>query len=266
MNESWHGKPQVLDEMELVYGYPEALSDVGTHYCPGCVHGIVHRLLAEVIDELGIRERAIGVAPVGCSVLIYNYIKTDFVEAPHGRAPAMATGIKRVNPDNVVFTYQGDGDIAAIGTAEIIHAANRGDLITTVFINNAIYGMTGGQMAPTTLPGQVTTSTPTGRDCQIAGYPVRLSEILAQTAGAVYITREQATDIVGIRRTKHAIKRAFLSQIHGLGFACVEVLATCPTNWNVDPWDAMQWAKETMGAYYPVETFKITDEVRALQA
>lgn len=266
MNESLHGKPQVLDEMELVYGYPEALTDVSTHYCPGCVHGIVHRLLAEVIDELGIRERAIGVAPVGCSVLIYNYIKTDFVEAPHGRAPAMATGIKRVNPDNVVFTYQGDGDIAAIGTAEIIHAANRGELITTVFINNAIYGMTGGQMAPTTLLGQVTTSTPAGRDCQIAGYPIRFSEILAQTAGAVYITREQATDIAGIRRTKRAIKRAFLSQIHGLGFACVEVLATCPTNWNVDPWDAMRWAKENMGAYYPVETFKITDEVRALQA
>lgn len=266
MDKSVDAALQDLDGMELVYGYPEALTDVNTHYCPGCVHGIVHRLLAEVIDELGIRERAIGVAPVGCSVLIYNYIKTDFVEAPHGRAPAMATGIKRVNPDNVVFTYQGDGDIAAIGTAEIVHAANRGELITTVFINNAIYGMTGGQMAPTTLPGQVTTSTPTGRDCQIAGYPVRLSEILAQTAGAVYITREQATDIAGIRRTKRAIKRAFLSQIHGLGFACVEVLATCPTNWNVDPWDAMQWAKENMGAYYPVETFKITDEVRALQA
>jgi 2-oxoglutarate ferredoxin oxidoreductase subunit beta len=177
----------------------------------------------------------------------------------------MATGLKRVNPDNVVFTYQGDGDIAAIGTAEIIHAANRGELITTVFINNAIYGMTGGQMAPTTLPDQVTTSTPTGRDCRIAGYPVRLSEILAQTAGAVYITRQQATDIAGIRRTKRAIKLAFLSQIHGLGFACVEVLATCPTNWNLDPWEAMQWSKDNMGAYYPVETFKMTDDVKALQ-
>ncbi|MBN1246703.1 MAG: 2-oxoglutarate oxidoreductase [Anaerolineae bacterium] len=252
--------------MELVYGYPEALAKVSTHYCPGCVHGIVHRLVAEVIDELGIREKTIGVAPVGCSVLIYNYIRTDFVEAAHGRAPAMATGLKRVNPDNVVFTYQGDGDIAAIGTAEIIHAANRGERITTVFINNAIYGMTGGQMAPTTLPGQVTTSTPTGRDCQIAGNPVRLSEILAQTAGAVYITREQATDIAGIRKTKRAIKRAFLAQIHNLGFACVEVLATCPTNWNLSPWEAMQWARENMGAYYPVETFKMTDAVKALKA
>jgi 2-oxoglutarate ferredoxin oxidoreductase subunit beta len=177
----------------------------------------------------------------------------------------MATGIKRVSPENIVFTYQGDGDAAAIGTAEIIHAANRGDLITTVFINNAIYGMTGGQMAPTTLPGMVTTSTPTGRDCAIAGYPVKMSELLAETAGAVYVTREMALDIAGIRRTKQAIKRAFLAQIHGLGFACVEVLATCPTNWNVDPWSAMQWAKENMGAYFPVETFKMTDEVKALK-
>ncbi len=256
---------QIPEDMELVYAYPDALTKVSTHYCPGCVHGIVHRLVAEVIDELGIREQTIGVAPVGCSVLAYNYIRTDFVEAAHGRAPAMATGLKRVNPDKIVFTYQGDGDIAAIGTAEIIHAANRGEHITTVFINNAIYGMTGGQMAPTTLPGQVTTSTPTGRDCQVAGFPVRLSEILAQTAGAVYIAREQAVDIASIRKTKKAIKRAFLAQVHGLGFACVEVLATCPTNWNVDPWAAMQWAKNVMGAYYPVKTFKVTDEVQALK-
>ena len=257
---------QIPEGMELVHTYPEALTEVSTHYCPGCVHGIVHRLVAEVIDELGIREAAIGVAPVGCSVLIYNYLDTDFVEAAHGRAPATATGLKRVNPDKVVFTYQGDGDIAAIGTAEIIHAANRGELITTVFINNAIYGMTGGQMAPTTLPGQVTTSTPTGRDCKIAGYPVRLSEILAETAGAVYVTREQATDIASIRKTKRAIKRAFLAQIEGLGFACVEVLATCPTNWNVDPWEAMQWSREHMGAHFPVGTFKMTDAVKALKA
>jgi len=256
---------EIPEGMELVYGYPDSLTKVGSHYCPGCVHGIVHRLMAEVLDELGVRENTIGVAPVGCSVLIYNYINTDFVGAAHGRAPAMATGIKRVHPDKVVFTYQGDGDIAAIGTAEIIHAANRGELITTVAINNAIYGMTGGQMAPTTLPGMVTTSTPTGRDCAVAGYPVKLSEILAQTAGAVYVTRESATDIVGIRKTKKAIKRAFLAQIHGLGFACVEVLATCPTNWNLGPWDAMQWAKEHLGAFYPVETFKMTDEVKALK-
>lgn len=250
---------------EPVYSYPESLRRVSTHYCPGCVHGIVHRLVAEVIDELDIRDKTIGVAPVGCSVLIYNYMNLDFVEAAHGRAPAMATGLKRVNPDKVVFTYQGDGDLAAIGTAEIIHAANRGELLTTIFINNAIYGMTGGQMAPTTLPGMVTTSSPTGRDCLIAGYPIKMSEILAQTAGAVYITRESALDIAGIRKTKRAIKRAFLAQIQGLGFSCVEVLATCPTNWNLDPWSAMQWAKEHLGAFYPVDTFKMTDEVKALK-
>ncbi|MGC9522771.1 MAG: thiamine pyrophosphate-dependent enzyme [Anaerolineae bacterium] len=250
--------------MEQVYAYPKSLTKVSTHYCPGCVHGIVHRLVAEVIDELDIRERTIGVAPVGCSVLIYNYIATDFVEAAHGRAPAMATGIKRTNPDKIVFTYQGDGDLAAIGTAEIIHAANRGEQIGTIFINNAIYGMTGGQMAPTSLPGMVTTSTPSGRDCAVAGHPMRMSEILARTAGAVYVTREIAADIPSIHRTKRAIKRAFLAQMHGLGFACVEILSTCPTNWNMDPWQAMQWAKENMAAYYPVETFKITDEVKAL--
>lgn len=258
-------KEEILETMEKVYSYPEALTNVRTHYCPGCVHGIVHRLVAEVIDELGVRETTIGVAPVGCAVLAYNYINTDFVEAAHGRAPAMATGIKRVNPDKFVFTYQGDGDLAAIGTAEIIHAANRGERISTVFINNAIYGMTGGQMAPTTLPGMVTTSTPTGRDCNLAGYPVRMSEILAQTAGAVYVTREIAADVGSIRRTKRAIKRAFLAQIHGLGFASVEVLSTCPTNWNMDPWEAMEWAKKNMADFYPVETFKMTDEVKALK-
>ena len=259
------GETGVAETMEQVYGYPASLTRANTHYCPGCVHGIVHRLVAEVLDELGIRERTIGVAPVGCAVLAYNYINTDFVEAAHGRAPAMATGLKRVNPDKVVFTYQGDGDLAAIGTAEIVHAANRGELITTVFINNAIYGMTGGQMAPTTLAGMVTTSTPSGRDCALAGYPMRMSEILAQTAGAVYVAREAALDVAGIRRTKRAIKRAFLAQVHGLGFACVEVLATCPTNWGMDPWAAMGWAKEQLGAFYPVETFRMTEEVRALE-
>ena len=254
----------VPEEMEQVYAYPPSLTRANSHYCPGCVHGIVHRLVAEVIDELGIRERTIGVAPVGCAVLAYNYINTDFVEAAHGRAPAMATGIKRVSPDKIVFTYQGDGDLAAIGAAEILHAANRGERITTVFINNAIYGMTGGQMAPTTLEGMVTTSTPGGRDCLLAGYPIKMSEILAQTAGAVFVAREAALDLAGIRRTKRAIKRAFLAQMHGLGFASVEVLATCPTNWGLDPWAAMQWAKENLGAFYPLDTFKITDEVKAL--
>ncbi|TFG68497.1 MAG: 2-oxoglutarate oxidoreductase [Anaerolineales bacterium] len=250
--------------METVYTYPDALTKTATHYCPGCVHGIVHRMIAEVIDELGIREQTIGVAPVGCAALAYNYIRTDFVVAAHGRAPAMATGIKRVKPDKIVFTYQGDGDLAAIGTGEIIHAANRGENLTTVFINNAIYGMTGGQMAPTTLPGMVTTSTPLGRDCAVAGYPVKMSELLAHTAGAVYIVRTAALDVVSIRKTKKAIKQAFLNQIHGLGFSCVEVLAPCPTNWNMDPWTAMVWAKEFMIPYFPLGTYKITEQVEKL--
>ncbi|MEJ5311393.1 MAG: thiamine pyrophosphate-dependent enzyme [Anaerolineae bacterium] len=252
--------------MEVVYSYPAALTERSTHYCPGCTHGIVHRLIAEVIDELGIQGQTIGVAPVGCAVLAYDYFDVDFVEAAHGRAPAMATGIKRVSPDKIVFTYQGDGDLAAIGTAEIIQAANRGELITTIFINNAIYGMTGGQMAPTTLPGMVTTSSPDGRDCHIAGYPVQMSEILAVTSGAVYITREIVADIPSINKTKNAIKRAFMAQIAGLGFACVEVLSTCPTNWNMDPWKAMAWAKENMTKTFPLGTFKMTDAVKALKA
>ncbi|MBN2002737.1 MAG: 2-oxoglutarate oxidoreductase [Anaerolineae bacterium] len=251
--------------MDLVYGFPETLTEVSTHYCPGCTHGIVHRLVAEVIDELGIRETTIGVAPVGCSVLAYNYFNVDFVEAAHGRAPAMATGIKRVNPDKVVFTYQGDGDLAAIGTGEIIHVANRGELITTVFINNAIYGMTGGQMAPTTLLGMVTTSTPKGRDAHLAGLPVKMTELLADIAGSAYITRQMVTDVPSITKTKRAIKRAFLTQIKGLGFACVEVLSTCPTNWNMDPWKAMAWVKENLVPIYPLGDYKMTDEVKALE-
>jgi 2-oxoglutarate ferredoxin oxidoreductase subunit beta len=251
--------------MELVYGYPASLTARSTHYCPGCTHGLVHRLIAEVIDELGIQGQTIGVAPVGCSVLAYDYFDVDFVEASHGRAPAMATGLKRLNPDKIVFTYQGDGDLAAIGTAEIIHAANRGELITTVFINNAIYGMTGGQMAPTSLLGMVTTSSPGGRDCLLAGYPVQMSEILAVTPGAVYVTREIVADIPSINKTKNAIKRAFMAQMAGLGFACVEVLSTCPTNWNMDAWKAMEWAKETMTKTFPLGTFKMTDAVKALK-
>ncbi len=256
----------IPEDMELVYSYPASLTARSTHYCPGCTHGVVHRLIAEVIDELGIQGQTIGVAPVGCAVLAYDYFDTDFVEASHGRAPAMATGIKRVSPDKIVFTYQGDGDLAAIGTAEIIQAANRGELITTIFINNAIYGMTGGQMAPTTLPGMVTTSSPAGRDCRLAGYPVQMSEILAVTAGAAYITREIVADIPSINKTKNAIKRAFMTQMAGLGFACVEVLSTCPTNWNMDPWKAMEWAKENMTKTFPLGTFKMTEAVKALKA
>lgn len=256
---------QIPEGMEKVYSYPPALTPKSTHYCPGCTHGVIHRLIAEVLDELGVREKTIGVAPVGCSVLAYYYFNADFAEAPHGRAPAMATGIKRVNPDKVVFTYQGDGDLAAIGTAEIVHAAHRGELITTIFVNNAIYGMTGGQMAPTTLPGQVTTSTPFGRDPEIAGLPVRMSEMLATVGGAAYISRQAVLDLAGINRTKKAIKRAFLTQINQLGFSMVEVVSTCPTNWNMDPWESMQWAKANMLPIFPVGDLKMTDEVAALK-
>ena len=256
----------IPETMAAVYTFPESLVDVSTHYCPGCTHGIVHRLIGEVIDELDIRERTIGVAPVGCSVLAYNYFNVDFVEAAHGRAPAMATGLKRVNPDKIVFTYQGDGDIASIGTAEIIHAANRGELITTVFINNAIYGMTGGQMAPTTLLGMITASSPTGRDSAASGYPIKMSELLGGITGSAYITRQMVTDVPSINKTKRAIKRAFLAQMHGLGFACVEVLATCPTNWNMKPWQAMEWAKENMVPEYPLGDYKMLDKVKGLKA
>ncbi len=256
---------RIPEDMELVYSYPKSMTKASTHYCPGCTHGIVHRIIGEVIDELNLRDLAIGIAPVGCSVLAYNYFDVDFVEAAHGRAPAMATGIKRVTPDAIVFTYQGDGDLAAIGTAEIIHAANRGELITTIFINNAIYGMTGGQMAPTTLEGMKTTSTPLGRDVRLAGHPVRMSEILAVIPGSAYITRQMVTDIPSINKAKKAIKRAFLTQMHGLGFSCVEVLSTCPTNWNVDPWEAMQWVKEQMVPTFPLGDFKVIDAVKALK-
>ncbi len=255
---------EIPADMELVYKYPESLTEAHTHYCPGCTHGIIHRLIAEVIDELGVREQTIGIAPVGCSVLAYYYFNMDFAEAAHGRAPAMATGLKRVSPDKVVFTYQGDGDLAAIGTAEIIHAANRGELFTTIFVNNAIYGMTGGQMAPTTLAGQVTTSSPTGRDVKIAGWPIRMAELIGLLPGAAYVTRQAVLDVLGIRRTKKAIKLAFQTQLAGLGFSMVEILSTCNTNWHMGPVEAMEWAKEHMVAYYPLGDTKMTDEVRAL--
>ncbi len=256
---------EIPEDMELVYKYPESLTKRHTHYCPGCTHGIIHRLIAEVIDELGVRERTIGIAPVGCSVLAYYYFNMDFAEAAHGRAPAMATGIKRVSPGKVVFTYQGDGDLAAIGTAEIIHAANRGELITTIFVNNAIYGMTGGQMAPTTLPGQVTTSSPMGRDVGMAGWPMRMAELIGSLPGAAYVTRQAVFDVPGIRRTKKAIKLAFQTQLAGLGFSMVEVLSTCNTNWHMGPVEALEWAKEHMVAYYPLGDTKMTDQVRALK-
>lgn len=251
-----HQIPVPPDGMQVVYSRPESLTENDTHYCPGCTHGIIHRLVAEVLDELEIRGRAIGVAPVGCSVLAYKYFDVDFAEAAHGRAPAMATGIKRSDPDSIVFTYQGDGDLASIGMAEIVHAANRGECITAIFVNNAIYGMTGGQMAPTTLPGQVTKSSPTGRDVETAGFPIRMAEILGGLPGAAYITRGHVTDVAGIRRAKKAIKMAFRAQMEELGFSMVELLSTCYTNWGLTVPDAIKWLKEYMIPYYPLgDTF-----------
>lgn len=250
---------------QTVYQRPKSLAEVPTHYCPGCTHGVAHRLIAEVLDEMGVRERTIGVAPVGCSVFAYNYFDCDFVEAAHGRAPAMATGLKRVSPDKVVFTYQGDGDLASIGIAEIVYAANRGEMLTTIFVNNAVYGMTGGQMAPTTLPGQVTTSSPTGRDVETAGFPMKMAELLAVLPGAAYVTRQSALDVPGIRRTKKAIKVAFQTQLAGLGFSMVEIISTCNTNWHMGPLKAIEWAEEHMVAYFPLGDTKVADAVKALR-
>jgi 2-oxoglutarate ferredoxin oxidoreductase subunit beta len=240
------------------------MCDVVTHYCPGCIHGIVHRVIAEVMDEMGIRERTIGIAPVGCSVLAYNYINCDFAEAAHGRAPAMATGLKRVLPDRVVFTYQGDGDLASIGAAELIHAAARGENITTIFVNNAVYGMTGGQMAPTTLPGMVTTSSPDGRDVETAGYPVRVCELVAQLDGAAYVVRRTAINPREVRRLKLAIRDAFRVQVAGLGYSLVEVISNCPTNWGLSPVESLKFVEEKMLPYYPLGDCKLSSEVDAL--
>ena len=245
--------------MAIVFQKPHALRDTPLHYCPGCTHGIVHRLIAEVIDELGIEGTTVGVSPVGCAYNNYLYFNCDMVQAAHGRAPAVATGIKRVNPENVVFTYQGDGDLAAIGTAEIVHAANRGEKITTIFINNAIYGMTSGQMAPTTLLGQVTTTSPFGRKPEIDGYPVNVSEMLAALKGAVYVERVSVHDIKNIKNARNAIKKAFKVQMAGLGFSIVEVLSTCPTNWGLDPIQALKWLEEKMIPQYPLGNFRGKD-------
>ncbi len=240
---------------QIMYQRPEALADVATHYCPGCTHGVAHRLVAEVIDELGIRGETIGVAPVGCAVFAYNYFNLDFAEAAHGRAPAMATGIKRVLPDRVVFTYQGDGDLAAIGIAEITHAAARGENITIIFINNAIYGMTGGQMAPTTLPGQKTTSSPCGRDVETTGMPLKMSELLAGLPGAAYVARRSLHNVREINRAKKAIRRAFEVQLSGMGFSMVELLSSCPTNWGISAVQSLTWIEQNMLPYYPLGDF-----------
>ncbi len=245
--------------MGKAFSKPQALSDTMTHYCPGCTHGIVHRLVAEVIDELGIRGRTVGIAPVGCAVLAYNYFNFDFQEAAHGRAPAMATGIKRVRPDLIVFTYQGDGDLASIGLAEIIHAANRGEKFTTIFINNAIYGMTGGQMAPTTMPGQRASTAPMGRDTDLTGMPIRMANLLSQLVTPSYITRQAVLKPQQINKTKKAIKKAFEYQVEGKCFSLVEVISTCPTNWGLTPLDSLKWAEETLLPYYELGDYKIPE-------
>lgn len=242
--------------MAIVFQKPQALTDNLFHYCPGCTHGIVHRLVAECMDELGIEGKTIGVASVGCSVFAYNYFKCDMVQAAHGRAPAVATGVKRANPDNVVFTYQGDGDLAAIGTAETVHSAARNENITVIFINNAIYGMTGGQMAPTTLPGQVTQTSPYGRDVKTVGYPVKVCEMLSQLDGPCYLERVSVCDVKNVKNAKRALKKAFQNQIDGKGFSLVEVLSTCPTNWGMTPENAISWLKDNMIPYYPLGVYK----------
>ena len=254
-----------IKDMEIVYQHPDSLADISTHYCPGCTHGIAHRLVAEVIDEMGLAKRTIGVASVGCSAFSYNYFDFDFVQSPHGRAPAMATGVKRSRPDRIVFTYQGDGDMISIGAGEIIAAAGRGENITVIFLNNANYGMTGGQMAPTTLPGMKTTSSPNGRDVEQTGYPILASELLATQQGASYIARRSLHDPKNIRMAKKAIRLAFETQVRGLGFSMVELLSTCPTNWHMTPANATKWLEEKMLPYYPIGDYKVHPELSELK-
>ncbi len=240
----------------VVFDKPNALTENTLHYCPGCTHGIIHRLVAEALDELGVTGRTIGVASVGCSVFTYNYFNCDMVQAAHGRAPAVATGVKRSDKNNIVFTYQGDGDLAAIGTAETVHSAARGENITVIFVNNAIYGMTGGQMAPTTLPGQKTQTSPYGRDTSVAGFPVKVCEMLSQVDGATYLERVAVNNVANVKKAKAAIKKAFQNQIDGKGFSLVEVLSTCPTNWGLAPDKALGWLEENMLPYYPLGVYK----------
>ena len=249
--------------MKTVFEKPHALTDIPFHYCPGCTHGIVHRLVAEVLDELGIEGQTVGIAPVGCSVFAYNYFNCDMIEAPHGRAPAVATGVKRANPDKTVFTYQGDGDLAAIGTAETVHVGARGENITVIFINNAIYGMTGGQMAPTTLLGQVTTTSPYGRTKEIQGNPIRVCELVSTLDGAAYVERVSVDCVKNVVAAKKAIKKAFEVQQQGLGLSLIEVLSTCPTNWGLTPQKALEWLRENMIEHYPLGVYKdITKEAK----
>ena len=241
----------------VVFDKPHALADVSMHYCPGCTHGIIHRLVAEVIDELGIEGRTIGVAPVGCSVMAYDYFNCDMVEASHGRAPAVATGLKRADPENhIVFTYQGDGDLASIGTAETVHAAARNENITIIFINNAIYGMTGGQMAPTTLVGQKTSTCPYGRDVHLHGYPLKIADLAAQLEGTAYVTRQSVQSVPAIRKAKKAIRKAFENSMNGKGSNLVEIVSTCNSGWKMSPEKANKWMEENMFPFYPLGDLK----------
>ncbi len=240
----------------VVFEKTKGLTDNQLHYCPGCTHGIIHRLVAESLEELGVLGKTVGVASVGCSVFSYNYFNCDMIQAAHGRAPAVATGAKRAFPDNVVFTYQGDGDLAAIGTAETVHSAARNENITVIFVNNAIYGMTGGQMAPTTLPNQVTQTSPYGRDVTVVGYPVKVCEMLSKLDGPTYLERVAVNNVKNIKKAKAAIKKAFQNQIEGKGFSLVEVLSTCPTNWGLTPKDSLKWLNENMETYYPLGVYK----------
>lgn len=242
--------------MKKIYSRPKVLKKAVFHYCPGCGHPIAHRLIAEVIDEMGLQDSAIGIPPPGCSVFAYNYLDIDMAESAHGRGAAVATGLKRAFPEGVVFTYQGDGDLAAIGTAETIHAANRGERITAFFINNAVYGMTGGQMAPTSLINQTTTTTPYGRDKEIEGYPLKISEMLASIPGVVYIERVAVNSPINIRKTKKAIKKAFQAQIDNLGFSLVEILTPCPVNWGMSPIESWQWIDKVMIEEFPLKVIK----------
>ena len=251
--------------MAVIFEKTKGLTDAQTHYCPGCTHGIIHRTVGEVLEEMDVLGNAVGVAPVGCSVLAYNYFNCDMSEAAHGRAPAVATGIKRVlGPDHMVFTYQGDGDLASIGTAEIVHAANRGENITVIFVNNTTYGMTGGQMAPTTLIGEKATTCQGGRDPKLHGYPIRIAEMLSTLVGATFVERVRVDTPAEVRKAKKVIRKAFEVQKAGLGFSLVEVLSTCPTNWGKPPVDALQWLRDNMIPYYPVQNFRDIDIEAAL--
>lgn len=239
-----------------VFERPKSLADVPLHYCPGCTHGIIHRLVAEAIDELGIEGKTIGVAPVGCAVMAYDYFTCDMVEAAHGRAPAVATGLKRAMPENVIFTYQGDGDLASIGMAETVHSATRNENITVIFVNNAIYGMTGGQMAPTSLPGQVTQTSPYGRDVKTEGFPIRVCELLSTLDGPEYLERVAVNNVKNVKNAKKAILKAFKNQVEGKGFSLVEVVSSCPTNWGMTPSAALEWVENKMLPYYPLGVYK----------